>query len=575
MRRIIGERLLLTMLSAGAILLTALPAPAWASPERQAGTVRELQAPLPGEIGPDIHRPAQGLPDSPPEDPQVGDSWLWWLWVHDPMPPHFEQAVCTVRGKSDRCYVVVRDEEWLVSVDQSDVDLILERWENSSIGPWPSTGIYELDSLAFGEPPDEIDMDPRIYLVYFDFGIAADGFFFWFDEYPEGTFPEYHSNECEVLYLNPYSSGGPSGNYMLAVAAHEFEHMIHWKHDEDEASWVNEGMAELAMWLYGAPDNISSFNSNPDNSLVVWDGTWADYIKTYLWSLYFYERYGGLPAAYAVVHEQANSITGYENVLDALGFSVSFADVFADWVVANFLDDTSIGDGRFGYIGDDLPAFSVSGTYSGYPLPWTYKTVNHWAADYYRFQGFGAVNSILLSFDGSDNTTYSVRGMVLRSGETPEVLTMPLEPSGQYGSLLVTDLSDPADQVVLSVANTSSSGSAGYQFKAEDAAGVESHPGNLRPALSIRAGRCPFSGAVTVTIDWQPDCASQAPSLEIFDFGGRLVRSLAVPEGGSGSAEVVWDACEESGSPAPPGCYFAVARLEGSSAAARLVLLGR
>lgn len=537
--------------------------------------LREVPVPTPGDIGPDIPWPLQGLPTSPPDNPQVGDSWLWWLWVHDPMPPHFEQAMCTVRGKSDRGYVVVRDEEWLVSVDQADVDLILERWENSSVGPWPSTGIYELDSLAFGEPPDEIDMDPGIYLVYFDFGIAADGFFFWFDEYPEGTYPEYHSNECEVLYLNPYSSGGPSGNYMLAVAAHEFEHMIHWNHDEDETSWVNEGMAELAMWLYGAPDNISSFNSNPDNSLVVWDGTWADYIKTYLWSLYFYERCGGLPAAYAVVHEQANSIAGYENVLDALGFAEGFSDVFADWVVANFLDDTSIGDGRFGYAGADLPAFAVSGNYSAYPLEWTYRTVNHWAADYYRFQGFGSVTSVLLSFDGSDNTSYSVRGLVLRSGETPEVLTMPLEPSGQYGALLVTGLTDPADQVVLSVANTSSSGSLGYQFKAEDAAGIESPPGGGRPTLSIQAGRSPFSGSVTITIGWQSDDAGSAPSLDIFDLGGRLVRSFDLPEGGRGSAAVIWDANRGDGSPAPPGCYFAVAGMEGSSAAARLVLLGR
>jgi hypothetical protein len=127
---------------------------------------------------------------------------------------------------------------------------------------------------------------------------------------------------------------------MLAVTAHEFEHMIHWNHDSDEASWVDEGMAELAMWFYGAPDNISSFNSNPDNSLIVWNGDWADYIKTYLWSLYFYEQYGGQPSVYAVVQEPANSIQGYENVLDNLGYSQNFEDVFADWTVANYLDDT-------------------------------------------------------------------------------------------------------------------------------------------------------------------------------------------------------------------------------------------
>lgn len=558
------------------ILLAALLIPsAEASPGQRAGLIREIHPPLPGEIGLDEPWPVPGLPTSPPDDPEVGDSWLWWLWVHDPMPPHFEQAMCTVRGKSDRGYVVVRDEEWLVSVDQSDVDLILERWENSSMGPWPSTGIFELDSLAFGEPPDALDQDPRIYLVYFDFGIAADGFFFWFDEYPEGTYPEYHSNECEALYLNPYSSGGPSGDYMLAVAAHEFEHMIHWNHDADETSWVNEGMAELAMWLYGAPDNISSFNSNPDNSLVEWNGTWADYIKTYLWSLYFYERYGGLPAAYAVVHEPANSITGYENVLDGQGYTESFADVFSDWVVANFLDDTSVEDGRFGYEGEDLPAFSVSGTYSSYPLAWTYRTVNHWAADYYRFQGFGAVTSILLSFDGSDNTAYSVRALVMRTGEVPEVHPMPLDPSGQYGSLLVTDLTDAADQVVLSVANISSSGSLGYQFKAENAAGVESPHEEPDQAVEIEAVPNPFRSTTGIRVSWQSGDPAVSPTVDIFDLSGRLVRTITVSGGGAGSATIVWDACGDNGNPASSGLYLAVARLGGSCSALELVYLGR
>ena len=93
----------------------------------------------------------------------------------------------------------------------------------------------------------------------------------------DGMFPPYRSNECEVLYLNCGHGQSPQGDYMLSVAAHEFEHMIHWKYDEDEVSWVDEGMAELAMWFYGRPDNISAFNSNPDNSLIVWNGNWADF----------------------------------------------------------------------------------------------------------------------------------------------------------------------------------------------------------------------------------------------------------------------------------------------------------
>lgn len=163
----------------------------------------------------------------------MGETW----------PPQFRQLPCTVRGIGDRCYVVMRDDEWLVDIAQEVVNVIIGSWDNWSIGPWPAKGIYELDSLAFGAPPDELDRDPRIYLLRHNAGMIAGGWFFMFDEYPEGTFPGYHSNECEVCHLNPVSPGGPSGEMMLAVAAHEFEHIIHWLCDENESSWMDEGLA--------------------------------------------------------------------------------------------------------------------------------------------------------------------------------------------------------------------------------------------------------------------------------------------------------------------------------------------
>ncbi len=536
--------------------------------------VHDIQMPSPDEMGPDVYLEVPGILSSPPDNPEVGDSWYWWLWVHDPMPPHFVYESCTVHGKSDRGYVVVRDSEWNVSINQADVDIIMERWENTSPGPYPNQGVYEIDSIAFGTPPDEMDEDPRIYLMWFDFVISADGFFFWFDEYPEGENPPYHSNECEVLYLSTGSSGGgPGSDYMLAVAAHEFQHMIHWKYDDNEATWVNESLSELAMWLYGNPDYISSFNSNPDNNLIEWDATWADYIQTYLWALYFYEQYGGHESTYALVHEPLNSIAGYEAVLDDFGYSNDFADIFADWTVANFLDDTTIEDGQFGYEGADLPAFNVSGTYSIYPVSDIYKTVNHWAADYYRFQSFDGFETLLLTFDGADSNIYAVWALAQYENGITEVLRMTLEESSQTGELNVMGLTDPNDVVILVVASTSSTGGTGYYFGGYANQGIEDDVVIIPPVLQLQAIPNPFSTSVVLQLNFAGISMIDNPEIEIFDMHGRMVHRLSAALTSENEATLVWNGHLADGSPATPGLFYARAGAGSTRSVVKLLYL--
>jgi len=521
---------------------------------------RDTPLPLLEDAGPDVAW--QGSLPQFRTEPEVGDSLVLWLWVHDPMPPHWEQRLFVVRGKDEHCYVIVHEDEWNVTMNQHDVDAVIERWENSSIGPYPDMGIYDINSQVFGDPPDELDNDPRIYLAWFDNGIFGDGFFFYFDQYPEGTFPGNHSNEREILYLNTTSQGGPSGDYMLSVMAHEFEHMIHWLYDEDEWSWVDEGMAELAMWFYGRPDVISVFNSNPDNDLTSWDQNWADYIQTYLWSLYFYERYGGEPAVLDLVHEAGNSIAGYDAVLDDYGYSEDFEDVFADWVVANYLDDPSLADGRYGYVGEELPSFNVMRTFDGsdYPVIDFYRTVNHWAADYYRFRDVDDFESFRLEFDGPDNNRFAVWALALHADGTTDVIRMPIEEASQTGFVDVPGLSDPDDEVVMAIASISSSGSTGYYLSAmASPAAIAGEPDGAPLRLAVRATPNPFRGAVTLQLRGPAESASGI--VDLFDAQGRRVRSLTVAPSQAGT--VVWDGRAASGQPVAPGLYYVRGRRAG------------
>ncbi len=514
-----------------------------------------VQVPSPEEMGQDVPWQGSGIRREPPENPQVGDSWLWWLYVGGTVP-YYEQAPCTIRGVSDRCYVVVKDDQWLVTVDQDDVNEILDCWESWSLGQYSDTGIYDLDCMAFGLPPDELDEDERIYLLYYDMGTIAAGLFFLFDEFPDGTFPNYHSNECEVIYLNPESPGGPSGDMMLSVAAHEFQHMIHWNHDPNEASWVNEGMAMLAMWLFGYTDPISGFNSNPDNGLVDWEGTWPDYVQSYLWSLYFFENCGGFAAANSLINQPGNSMAGYEAALDSLGFTENVADLFGNWIVANFMDDTLIAQGQFGYRGVQLPEFSTSSSFSSYPVDNVSETVNHWAADYYSFTGFGEQNSIVLSFDGSDNSEYRVRGIVIPAEGTPQVHEMILDGGTSTGSLWLNGLEDPGDEVILVVGDVlNSGGSSDYSFSAETETGIGHQPDTSVP-LSVCALSNPFSESLELSLSWNPDGSQESPVVQVYDLGGRLLKALRVEESSGGKADAVWDGTDADGITCPCGIYL-------------------
>jgi hypothetical protein len=167
-------------------------------------------------------------------------------------------------------------------------------------------------------------------------------------------------------------------NLYEGVVAHELEHLIHFDHDADEDSWVDEGMADLAEYLngYGHPDGhvvyYLAFHRTP---LTVWGGGLEDYGASYLFQLYLLENYGQKGSAYPtgwdntwtrrIIDEQANSIAGVEAATGA-----NFNDLYDAWIVANYLDDSSqtgAGDFPIGYDEIDLAPYA-SPTYGSWSI---------------------------------------------------------------------------------------------------------------------------------------------------------------------------------------------------------------
>lgn len=162
---------------------------------------------------------------------------------------------------------------------------------------------------------------------------------------------------------------------------HEYEHAIHYDHDADEASWVDEGMADLSGFFAGyghATDHLAYYMVYHRTSLTNWGNALEDYGESYLFQLYLNENFGGPDFIKALVDEQANGIEGIENQLAAFGYTASFDDVYRDWTLANYLDDVTLtGDSgaKLGYASLDIPSDDTW----GYSIQWSIK--NYYGSD--------------------------------------------------------------------------------------------------------------------------------------------------------------------------------------------------
>jgi signal peptidase I len=192
-----------------------------------------------------------------------------------------------------------------------------------------------------------------------------------------------HSNECEMLYMSCYPVD-PTSLGTLSVLSHELEHLIHFGHDSNEESWLDEGCAEFAMVLFGQPDPISSFNTNSDNNLTAWNQDYSDYVKTMLFFTYLSEQTSGPSFITSLVANTLNGVTSIDAELSLIMFPLDFKQIFTNWTLANYIDDASIESGTYNYEILDLPAFTHKQYFTSYPATKT-TTLKDCAAHYYRF----------------------------------------------------------------------------------------------------------------------------------------------------------------------------------------------
>lgn len=293
----------------------------------------------------------------------------FWVWDTAVMPPRSVSVPATCRFIGPGSYLYVADDQWETYVDEDMARSFAVAFEYRLERIAPVTtleedvGILDNDRAIFGELPDALDNDPRMYVLLVDIPdyvndegdvFRFDGYFNAYDQLTDeqaqrSTFGLYHSNEVEMLYLN--SRIRPvTEPYTLAVAAHELQHLIHYNYDTSEEIWMNEALAEVAMLVNGLFTDIGwvqRYASDPSIPLVTntASGSYGAYL---LWGMYLYEQVG--PGfMFTLQEEQQDGITGLNRALNTVGRNTEFEALFLDWVVANYLQDPSLEDGRYGY----------------------------------------------------------------------------------------------------------------------------------------------------------------------------------------------------------------------------------
>ncbi len=344
--RRVGRVLPVLALATALVVLAAAPAGAQpeASPERLLEQLRATPLPPRDPLGLAMRLrgvPADALAAARPSvaPRQVGEGAEFW--IVDQRAARTFKARATVQLATERAYWYVQD-DLLARAPRADVERSAAVFEART---YPTLRQY------FGsETQPGIDGDPRIAFLLGDVpGVAA--YFSGADTSPRAASPR--SNERDIIYVN-LNALRPGTGAFDATIAHEFEHLLSFARCPVQETWVDEGAAELASRLAGYRGaTLASFSARPDVQLNAWSNQPSElarhYEASYLFWSYVTGRAGGPSGLPGLLETCARGEELFQRFLERQAGGQGFDRLFADWTVANLLDDPALDDGRYAY----------------------------------------------------------------------------------------------------------------------------------------------------------------------------------------------------------------------------------
>ena len=189
-----------------------------------------------------------------------------------------------------------------------------------------------------------------------------------------------------------------------SILAHEMEHLLHNAQDPYENLWIDEGNADVAIYLcFGADStlvsHLNAWTQGSEVSVRWWNQRIADYGAGFMFAMYLADHLGGGPAVRQLVQDSATGGMGVENLAISpvsgqsglLGRTMG--QIFANFSIAAVLDSSQ---GIYGFSNLDLTASCSAASFcrvqpadtnSDWAGPWssTGHTVEGWGIRAFKF----------------------------------------------------------------------------------------------------------------------------------------------------------------------------------------------
>lgn len=358
----------------------------------------------------------------------------------------------------------------------------------SQIGQEFETKIQPSD-IKLGTPSD-IDHNGKIIILIYPFietssSTYTTGYFWPLNMYNTSTNPKnpfYYSEYKEIIYINDRAIEGtnhlvqPSDSWAPTLA-HEYFHLIHYKYNPYEDVWLEEGLAVFAEHLAGFKSGYLSYLQDGsgngyflhayDESLTYFGQTLEHYGASFLFVLYFYDRFG-LTFIKDIVQTTLSGMTAIKYYLNKFHINETFNQIYSDWVATNVLNDPANSTYAYPYFTNSF-AYKISASqYNGklqiIPSQFTQQIFPYWSNQFYTLPQ-NALQPYQITFFPElpdSNSTYLLSVITKFTNGTWNIENIPLV-NDQSGSFII-QYKSKSDQELLVLSSLTGTSSGQYSI---------------------------------------------------------------------------------------------------------------